>query len=375
MTALETAGTASLDGIAVDRVMHTGFVSCPLETPLVAIARLLAEHRVHCVVGYGDAAEDDTRLWGLISDLDVIAALAAGEGASTAGEIAASEIVAVAPFDSVAQAVRLMNDHGVTHLLVVDPGSDRPLGVVSTLDVAMLVAGVSPAAPRSGSRVDDLMTSPALSVPPELPLKDVAELLVEHGISGVPVVSDGEVVGVVSEGDLILKEGGSPSARRRARLAPLRRGDAARLAAKESARTAGEAMTAPAVTTAPWRSAAAAAALMAERGIKRLPVVRNGVLVGVVTRTDLVRAFARTDAELEREIREDVLRRSFWIDPTDFVVTVDRGVVRLAGDVPSELERELVPRAVERVPGVVAVSADLRPADPAGSYRRLHLRT
>jgi CBS domain-containing protein len=140
MTSTRTIPSTPLDTVTVEQVMHVGFIGCPLETPLVNVARLRAEHGVHAIVGFGDVTEDDTQLWGLVSDIDVVAALAAGGSAMTAGEIAASEVVTIGAHDPVRRAVELMNDHQIAHLLVVDPGSDRPVGVVSTLDIAALVA-------------------------------------------------------------------------------------------------------------------------------------------------------------------------------------------------------------------------------------------
>jgi len=150
MTTSTTVPSTPLDTIPVERVMHVGFVGCALETPLVNVARLMAQHRVHAIVGFGDVTEGDTQLWGLVSDIDVVAALAAGGAATTAGEIAASEVVRIAPHDSVRRAVELMNDHQIAHVLVVDPRSDRPVGVVSTLDIAARVGEVEPDAPRAG---------------------------------------------------------------------------------------------------------------------------------------------------------------------------------------------------------------------------------
>jgi CBS domain-containing protein len=136
--------STSLDDVTVERVMHVGFVGCPLETPLRSVARLMAERRVHCVVGFGDVAEDDTRLWGVVSDVDVVSALAAGGESTTAGEIASTEVVTIEPHTSVRHAAELMRDHEVSHLLVVDGVSDRPVGIVSTLDVMAVAGAVAP---------------------------------------------------------------------------------------------------------------------------------------------------------------------------------------------------------------------------------------
>ena len=85
-------------------------------------------------------------------------------------------------------------------------------------------------------------------------------------------------------------------------------------------------MTSPAITIAPWESAADAAQIMCERHVNRLPVVKDGLLVGIVTRADLVRAFTRTDAEIERELKEDILERMMWIDTGKVEVSVQDGV-------------------------------------------------
>ena len=89
------------------------------------------------------------------SPVATVVTLAGGDSA-TVGEIAASEVVTVGPKDTVRHAVELMHDHQVAHLLVVEPRSDRPLGVVSTLDVARLVGGLARTTPRAGSRPSEL---------------------------------------------------------------------------------------------------------------------------------------------------------------------------------------------------------------------------
>lgn len=134
----------SLADIRIDEVMTRGVLSCPLETPLSAVAEMMATHRVHCVVGFGDVTEDDTRLWGVISDLDLVAVAAAEGGldGATAGGCAATEVLTVGPNESVQRAAQLMSEHGLAHLLVADPDSDKPLGVISTIDVAAALAGM-----------------------------------------------------------------------------------------------------------------------------------------------------------------------------------------------------------------------------------------
>ena len=176
--------------------------------------------------------------------------------------------------------------------------------------------------------IRDVMVSTVVTVEPQTPLKDVAQSLVDHRISGMPVVdADGAVLGVVSEADVLLKEGGADAIQHRslARVRGESRETRAQLA-KVAASTAGEAMTAPAITIGPDGSIAEAAALMIGRRVNRLPVVEDGRLVGIVSRADLVRAFIRSDDELARTIREDVLLRVLWLDPALFTVEVVDGV-------------------------------------------------
>jgi len=211
-------------------------------------------------------------------------------------------------------------------------------------------------------KVEDVMTREVATVEPATPIKDVARLLVERRISGAPVVeADGTVVGVVSEGDILVKErdrAGSVSL-----LAHLLDVDPP-VGAKHDACDAADAMTAPAVTIRRARPLHEAAALMLDRGVNRLPVVdEHSRLVGIVTRADLVRAFARTDEEIEREIRDDVLRRVMLAPPDRFAVDVEGGEVTIEGPVVDQQSADALIRLVERVPGVVLVRSRISWAD------------
>lgn len=209
--------------------------------------------------------------------------------------------------------------------------------------------------------VKDVMTSDVVTVRPETSLKDVAAILTERRISGVPVVNaSGKVVGVVSEGDILFKERG-PS-ERTGLLAWFADPYDVAEQLKLAARTAGEAMTAPAKTIAPWRPVSSAAAEMLDEGVNRLPVVDDeGRLMGIVTRADLVRAFVRTDAEIVREVREKVLERALLLEtPETVTVGVDGGVVTLDGFVELRADAELIATLVARLPGVVDVESSVR---------------
>jgi CBS domain-containing protein len=221
------------------------------------------------------------------------------------------------------------------------------------------VCGGSGKAKEEEMKVRDLMTRDVVTVTPETTLKDAAALLVRHRISGLPVVDvDGGVVGVLSEADVLVKEGGEP--RREGMLTWLFEPDYA-YRDKLAARTVGEAMTAPPLTIGPDAPVHRAATRMVEDEVNRLPVVDEaGRIVGIVTRADLVRAFTRTDEEIADEIRTEILRRTLWLEPGAVQVRVEAGAVELSGEVETTNDAELLPRLVERVPGVVSVRADLQ---------------
>ncbi len=209
-------------------------------------------------------------------------------------------------------------------------------------------------------KIEALMTRDVISIGPDTPLKDVAAILTANHISGAPVCApDGEVLGVVSEADILRKEQGvSPDVGGRFSWL-LRRLDGE--TDKLTASTAGESMTSPALTVRSVEPAATAARLMIEYGINRLPVVTDGKLVGIVTRADLVRAFHRSDEEIAVEVREDVLGRALWLAPESFELDVRDGVVTLSGPVESERDVGTAEHLIRCIPGVVDVSLALRP--------------
>lgn len=208
--------------------------------------------------------------------------------------------------------------------------------------------------------VRDVMTTQVRSVRTDTPLKEVARLLVEHRISGLPVVDDaGAVVGVVSEADFLVKEDLPPE--RHSRFGWLTGASRAEAhdRALRVATTAGEAMTSPADTIEADRPLFEAARRMAEAKRNRLPVVEGGALVGIVTRADVVRAFARDDGA----ILEAVVKATRAIDGLR-VLGVTDGVVRLGGTVAHPAIIEALPALIAHVDGVVAVDTSEIGANP-----------
>lgn len=209
-------------------------------------------------------------------------------------------------------------------------------------------------------KVQDVMTTDVATTDPDTLLKEAARELVRRRISGMPVVdSDFQVLGVVSEADILAKEGSEPRGGGGFLQWLVDPGDPW-ITARFDAVTVGEAMSTPAQTITPDRPLAEAATIMLDEGVNRLPVVdTDGTLVGLVSRGDLVRAFARPDDEIRREIEEDVVRKTLWLDPATLDVTVTNGIVTLAGDVASAADAELLPTLTREVPGVVQVSSSL----------------
>ncbi len=206
-------------------------------------------------------------------------------------------------------------------------------------------------------KVRNVMTREVVTVNPGTPFTELVRLMAVHKVSALPVVDDdGQVVGIVSEADLLRKEEYQDQQDDRHWL-ERRRDRVAR--AKAAGRRAVGVMSAPVITIGPEATVPMAARLLAGHGIKRLPVVEDGRLVGIVSRSDLLRLFLRDDPAIYREIVNEVLLRALWIDPATVLVTVDDGVVTLVG----QLERKsLVPMAVQltrTVPGVVDVVSQL----------------
>ncbi|MET8997560.1 CBS domain-containing protein [Amycolatopsis sp. Hca4] len=192
--------------------------------------------------------------------------------------------------------------------------------------------------------VSAVMTADPITVSPQTPFKDIAELLTGNGISAVGVVDKtGALVGVVSEADLLPHLWDDPKPRRRDR----------RLARKATACTAKDLMTSPVVTIDAEDSLAVAAAKFARSGVRRLFVLRGGKPVGVLSRRDLVRTFTRGDADLDREVCSRI-RQLGW-GPDRVRVEVRAGIVTVVGRVERRSDIDPVTRLISELSGVVEV--------------------
>lgn len=210
-------------------------------------------------------------------------------------------------------------------------------------------------------KVRDVMSSPAITVSPETPFTGIVATLLDHDISGVPVVDDqGRLVGVVSEANLLDRQ---VHGYRRPALSVLSdhlHGRDTIWIRKLGGLTAGELMTRDPDAVGPDEDLATAAQRMLDGAHKRLAVVADGAVVGVVSRHDLLRPFARSDTE----IRADLLRLladPFRIAEDDAIrPTVVAGVVALDGTVRRPSEVAIVEAEVASIPGVLAVDNRLR---------------
>ncbi|GAA1365992.1 CBS domain-containing protein [Streptomyces beijiangensis] len=215
------------------------------------------------------------------------------------------------------------------------------------------------------SKIGSVMTGDVVCAEFGTPFKEVARLLAEHKISGLPVVDgDERVMGVVSGTDLMRDQARTalspqPSLRPRLRLLPKGRSQWDRnVSVREH--SAGQLMSRPAVTIHADDTVAVGARTMAQHGIERLPVVDDeDRLVGIVTRRDLLQLFLRPDADLHREVVESVLGGALRLPLTAVSVDVQDGVVMLKGEVERRIEATVAQRMAQQIDGVIDVVSEL----------------
>ena len=205
-------------------------------------------------------------------------------------------------------------------------------------------------------RVIDLMTTEVFTIGPDETIKDAARIMVNERVSGLPVVDDaGRLLGILTEADFLEREldKESPSGGLLGAIfdPSSRHGDAV---------TVREAMSTNVVTVASDATLAEAARLLAANSIKRLPIVdADGVVLGVLSRADIVAAFARPDEIIEDEIREDVARRVLFVDPDSLSISVVDGIVALGGELPTKTDARILEELTRRLEGVVSVDSSL----------------
>jgi CBS domain-containing protein len=205
----------------------------------------------------------------------------------------------------------------------------------------------------------DIMTHPAVTVRPDTPLEQVVWLMLEHRISGMPVVEHGAVVGMISEGDLLRRPETGTERRRRHWLHLLGGGETeAAEYVRTHGMTAGEVMTPDVVSVTETTPIEELAAVLESRGIKRVPVLRDGKLVGVVSRADLLRSLGsrlgtaprESDRDMRAALLAELSRNPSWAPrPGEVTVLVQDGVVHYWGYVRSDAQRKAMIVAAERI--------------------------
>ena len=220
-------------------------------------------------------------------------------------------------------------------------------------------------------RAAEVMTQDVITVSPDDLLQDVARTLLKHRISGVPVLDKlGKLVGIVSEGDLMRRAETDTDAQHswwlRAFIGPE---TLANDYVRSHARKVSDIMTTKVLTAAPDISLRDIASLMERNRIKRLPIVEAGQLVGIVSRANLMQAFASlavtpppAESGDDKAIRErvlDRLRAERWSSPNAINVIVQKGVVELWGAVDSEAKHKAVRITAEGTPGVFSIKDNL----------------
>lgn len=214
-------------------------------------------------------------------------------------------------------------------------------------------------------KIRDVMTTEVVTVEPGTPFKEVVELLVGSGVSGLPVI-DGQrrLVGIVTEADLISKEayGGRPRAL--AVLADMLSAREHPWVSKATGWVAADVMTASVETCGPDDDVRVATRRMLERHVKRMPVVEAGRLVGIVSRQDILRMFTRSDEEIGADVSRVLTSHPNRPDDCHVHFAVEQGSVTLTGDVRYEWDEGIVVSLVREVEGVIAVVSRLHHREP-----------
>ncbi|MGI9609610.1 MAG: CBS domain-containing protein [Acidimicrobiia bacterium] len=205
-------------------------------------------------------------------------------------------------------------------------------------------------------KLRNLMSSNVLTISPDAPLKQAARLMMDAGVSGLPVVtSDGTLVGIITEADFVATEADRRKKERARLLRFLDRGD--EIPSQE--RLVGDVMTPHVHTLGPDTDHADAARLMKAERVKRVPVTEGGKLIGLVSRTDMLKAFARPDDEIAEEIRDHVMHEILWVNPNRVQVVVKDGNVVLTGLLETKSDCTLLIALTRRLDGVVSVKDQL----------------
>ena len=219
-------------------------------------------------------------------------------------------------------------------------------------------------------KASDVMVTRVMTAGPDSSVRDVAALLIANRISAVPVTDpEGRLLGILSEGDLMRRSETGTERRRSWWRESLTSADTlAEEFVKTHSRRVSDVMTRNVIVAAPDTPLHEIAALLERNRIKRVPIVQDGRLVGLVSRADLVRALARMGGDVNDAVPEDTalqdavmasLKSEPWAHIALINVTARSGRIDLSGIVDSEQQRDAIRVAVEVTPGVRAVDDNL----------------
>lgn len=206
--------------------------------------------------------------------------------------------------------------------------------------------------------VSKLMTPDVITIGVDASLKEAARRMIEAGVSGLVVTTaDGVPVGVVTEADFVKTEARRRAGKRARLLRWLGRDEPE---VPDAERLVGDVMTADLITLGVEADHAEAARLMAKEGIKRIPILdEDGGLAGILSRSDILRAFARHDEDIVAELENHVIRDVLWVDPRRVRIQCVDGNVALSGRLETKSDATLLETLARRVDGVVSVVSRL----------------
>jgi CBS domain-containing protein len=204
----------------------------------------------------------------------------------------------------------------------------------------------------------EIMTTPVITIGPDAAFEEIISVMLKHAVGGLPVVDDKRrLLGIITKADLLPNvETTQPES------IPWRRRSwrAERIADRHgrvAGATAGDLMTKDVITAGEETAARQLGQLMLSHGINRLPIVKDGVVVGIVTRTDILKSFKRNDQAILAAIQE-MIGRDLWIEPQKLTIACLNGIVTVSGEVERRSERDLAVRLIKTMDGIVGVNAD-----------------